>query len=254
MFDSLPNPVVIAHRGASAHAPENTLAAFNLAVNQNAPVIELDVQLSADSEVVAFHDFSVSRTTNGSGLIRKLTLEELKSLHAGALFGSAFPDSKIPTLNDVLNDLNSDIFLNIELKNANTPLDSLPSIVAEIIQSQHATNRVLISSFNPIALRRMRKHLPTVLRGLLLHKPAHVDLCILFPGLISGYQSINASFSCINESRIDALHALGKKVFVYTLNRHKDIKHALDCGADGFFTDDPALGLRILSETGYNSN
>ena len=254
MFDSLPNPVVIAHRGASAHAPENTLAAFNLAVSQNAPVIELDVQLSADGEAVAFHDFSVSRTTDGSGIIRKLTLKELKSLHAGALFGPAYPDSKIPTLREVFNDLNSDIFLNIELKNTNSPIDSLPAKVAEIIQSHHANNRVLISSFNPLALKRIREHLPTVPRGLLLHKPAHVDLCIFFPGLISGYQSINTSFSCINESRVDALQALGKKVFVYTLNHPKNIKHALDIGADGFFTDDPALGLRILSESGYNSN
>ena len=254
MFDSLPSPVVFAHRGASAHAPENTLAAFNLAVSQDAPVIEFDVQLSADGTVVVFHDCSVSRTTDGSGRIRQLTLNELKSLHAGASFGSAYPDIKIPTLNEVFNDLNSDIYLNIELKNLNSPLDSLPAKVAIIVQDHHANNRVLISSFNPIALRRMGQYLPTVPRGLLLHKPGHVDLCIFFSGLISGYQSINISFSSVTESRVNALHALGKKVFTYTLNHPEDISHALDCGVDGFFTDDPALGLRILSESGYNSN
>lgn len=254
MFDSLPSPVVIAHRGASTHAPENTLAAFNLAVSQGAPVIELDVQLSADGEVVVFHDCSVSRTTDGSGRIRHLTLKDLKSLHAGASFGTSYPNAKIPTLNEIFNDINPDTFLNIELKNLNSPLDSLPSKVAKIVQASHGNNRVLFSSFNPVALRRIRQYLPTVPRGLLLHKPGHVDLCIFFSGLISGYQSINISFSSVTESRVNALHALGKKVLTYTLNHPLDISHALDCGVDGFFTDDPALGLRILSESGYNSN
>ena len=254
MFDSLPSPVVIAHRGASTHAPENTLAAFKLAESQGAPVIELDVQLSADGEVVVFHDCSVSRTTDGSGRIRHHTLKELKSFHAGSEFGSAYPDIKIPTLNEVFNNLNPSTFVNIELKNINSPLDVLPAKVAKIIQNHRADNRVLISSFNPIALKRMEQYLPTVPRGLLLHKPAHVDLCIFFPRLISGYQSINISFSCITEYRVITLHSLGKKVFTYTLNHPEDIKHALNCGVDGFFTDDPALGLRIVSAKGYNSN
>jgi len=152
MLNSLPSPVVIAHRGASVHAPENTLAAFNLAISQGAPVIELDVQLSADDEVVVFHDCSVSRTTDGSGKIRQLTLKELKSLHVGAAFGTSYPNAKIPTLNEIFNDLNPDIFLNIELKNLTSPLDSLPSKVAKIVQSSHDNNRVLISSFNPLLL------------------------------------------------------------------------------------------------------
>ncbi len=254
MFDSLPSPVVIAHRGASAYAPENTLSAFNLAVSQGAPVIELDVQLSADGEVVVFHDCSVSRTTDGSGRIRQLTLKKLKSLHAATTFGSSYPDAKIPTLNEIFNHLNPDTFLNIELKNLNSPLDSLPSKVAKIVKSFHGNNRVLISSFNPLALRRMEQHLPDVPRGLLLHKPSHVDFCLFFPRLISGYQSINISFSSTTLSRVNALHAAGKKVFTYTLNNPVDISHALDCGVDGFFTDDPPLGLRILNESGYNSN
>jgi len=250
----LPTPILLAHRGASAHAPENTMIAFNLAVSQGAPAIELDVQLSADDIVVVFHDRTASRTTNGSGKIRQHTLNHLKSLHAGAAFGSTFPDARVPTLEEVLNELDPNIYLNIELKNLSSPFDSLPGKVAKIIRKHQAKNRVLISSFNPIALTRMLRHLPSVPRGLLLHRPSHVDLCIFLPGLISGFQTINTSITCITEYRVDSLHKLGKKVYTYTLNHPDDIQYALNCGVDGFFTDDPALGLRILSESGYNNN
>ena len=250
----LPTPILLAHRGASAHAPENTMIAFNLAISQGAPAIELDVQLSADDIVVVFHDRTASRTTNGSGKIRQHTLNHLKSLHAGAAFGSTFPDARVPTLEEVLNELDPNIYLNIELKNLSSPFDSLPGKVAKIIRKHQAKNRVLISSFNPIALTRMLRHLPSVPRGLLLHRPSHVDLCIFLPGLISDFQTINTSITCITEYRVDSLHKLGKKVYTYTLNHPDDIQYALNCGVDGFFTDDPALGLRILSESGYNNN
>jgi len=250
----LSNPVLFAHRGASVHAPENTMIAFKLAISQGAPAIELDVQLSADDKVVVFHDRTASRTTNGSGIIRQHTLNHLKSLHAGAAFGSTFPYARVPTLEEVFNELDPYIYLNIELKNINSPFDSLPGKVAKIIRKHQAKNRVLISSFNPIALTRMLRLLPSVPRGLLLRKPSRVDLCISIPILISGFQTINTSFDCITEYRVDSLHKLGKKVYTYTLNHPYDIQYALNCGVDGFFTDDPALGLRTLSESGYNIN
>jgi len=248
-----PSPVLLAHRGASAHAPENTLNAFKLAVNQGASAIELDVQLSADDKVVVFHDSTAERTTNGSGKIRHRTLNYIKSIHAGAAFGTAFPDAKVPTLDEVFNELDTNIYLNIELKNQRSPFDSLPEKVAKIIRKHHAKNRVLISSFNLVALYRMLRLLPSVPRGILLNKPYKIDLCINIPGLISDFQTLNSPLNCINEDRVNSLHKLGKKVYTYTLNHPDEIQYALDCGVDGFFTDDPTLGLRILSESGYNN-
>lgn len=253
MLDSLSVPVLIAHRGASAHAPENTLPAFELAVSQGAEAIELDVQLSADGSVVVFHDIFLSRTTNGSGKLNRQTLEQLKTLNAGVEFGSAYPNAKIPTLEEVLTYLDRDIFINIELKNVNSPFDPLPAQVAKIVQKYKAENRVLFSSFNPVALKRISLYLPEVPRGLLIHTPFLVDLYSFFPFLLNGYQTINPSFSCITKKRVDALHKIGKKVFTYTLNHPADIKYALNCGVDGFFTDDPALIFRTLSGSGYNS-
>ncbi len=252
MFNTLPTPVVFAHRGASGHAPENTIAAFNLAVSQGAPAIEFDVRLTADKIPVIFHDSSVSRTTNGSGKIHKHSLEELKSLNAGAAFGSAYPDLKIPTLDEALSGLDSNTFYNIELKNNYSLFDDLPKIVARFILEHHAENHVLISSFNPVALSRIAKILPTVPRGLLLHKSSRVDLCLLFPHLISGFQSIHLSFSTVTRERVYAIHQFDKRVYTYTLNHPADIHHALNCGVDGFFTDDPPLALRIISDHSYN--
>jgi len=253
MFESLTVPVLFAHRGASAHAPENTLPAFELAISQGVEAIEIDVQLSADGSVVVIHDSTVSRTTNGTGKVNQHTLDHLKSLNAGVEFGSAYPDVEIPTLNEVFSDLNSNIFINVELKNFQSPLETLAAKVAKIVQDHHAENRVLFSSFSPVALRKISQYLPEAPKGLLLYNPFLVDLYLIFPQLISVYQSINISLSCVTKRRINLLHKLGKKVFTYTLNQPAEIRHALNCGSDGFFTDDPALGLRTLSGSGYNS-
>lgn len=253
MNRSLPNPVLFAHRGSSAHAPENTMAAFQLAINQGAPAIELDVQLSADDEVVVFHDCTLSRTTDGSGKLRRQSVRQLKSHQIRSDFHPVDPEVRIPTLKEVFSELDSNIFLNIELKNLSSPFDPLPKRVAKIIDDHQAADRILISSFNPVALASLHRHHSAVPRGLLLHRPYLVDLCILFPRLISGFQTIHPSFACLTEHRVNSLHKLGKKVFVYTLNKAEDILHALRCGADGFFTDDPQLGLRTLNENGYNS-
>src|ERR1041384_8836764 len=90
MLESLPRPVIIAHRGASARAPENTIASFELAVAQGAEAIELDVKLSADGHVIVHHDPTVDRTTNGKGKVKDLTLAELQQLDAGGFFSETF--------------------------------------------------------------------------------------------------------------------------------------------------------------------
>ena len=125
MFNSLQTPVLFAHRGASAHAPENTLPAFKLAISQGAPAIELDIQLTSDGIPVVFHDITLARTTNGTGKIRDESLEDLKSFDAGIAFGPAFLDTKIPAFDEIFTELDSSTFLNIELKNLATPLDAL---------------------------------------------------------------------------------------------------------------------------------
>jgi len=142
---------VIAHRGASGTAPENTLAAFREAHRLGAAMIELDVQLSADGHVVVMHDDTVDRTTDGSGLVSDLRLSELRALDAGGWFGREFRGERVPTLSEVLAAVPMPI--NVELKSGGG--DALAEAVIDTVRSADALGRVIFSSFEDEALARL---------------------------------------------------------------------------------------------------
>lgn len=250
MFPSLKTPVIFAHRGACSHAPENTLAAFKLAVDQGAKAIELDVQLTRDQEVVVFHDVHLGRTTDGSGRLKDHTLSELKELNAALSFSPAYQKEKIPTLAEVFELLPPDIIINIELKNLHASCDSLPEKTASIIRKYNAEDRVLISSFNAIALRKFAKEIPSLPLGRLLHTKRAVNLYSKLPLLHTKYQSVHLSYRSLDPQIITNFKNTGKKVFAYTLNHTQDILNAIKMGIDGFFTDDPGFASRILIQEG----
>ena len=155
-------PIIFAHRGASAHAPENTMAAFAFALKQEADAIELDAQLSVDEQVVVIHDNSVDRTTDGQGEVRYMTLAALQELDGGSFFDVAFKGERIPTLDQVLGTYGHKTFVNIELKNYKSPDDNLPERVAELVKQHKLEKQVLFSSFNPRALRKIMQIIPEV--------------------------------------------------------------------------------------------
>jgi glycerophosphoryl diester phosphodiesterase len=125
LFD-LPRPVIFAHRGASGYAPENTLTAFNLAVQQGSDAIELDVKLTADGQIVVFHDQTLERTTSATGKIGEKTLSELKELDAGSHFDISYLNERIPTLEEVFEAVGQRTSINVELTNYASPYDRLP--------------------------------------------------------------------------------------------------------------------------------
>ena len=170
MYTELPRPTLFAHRGSSAHAPENTLAAFELAIRQGIPAIELDATLCADGHVVVIHDETVNRTTGESGVVRHMPLTALKELDAGSWFAPAFKGEKIPTLAEVFETVGKRIFINVEIKNYDSPLDDLPARIARLVQKYDVADRLLFSSFNPVALLRVGRLLPRVPRGLLVFR------------------------------------------------------------------------------------
>jgi glycerophosphoryl diester phosphodiesterase len=145
-------PLVIAHRGASGTCPENTLAAFRHAQALGADMIELDVQLARDGNVVVIHDWTLDRTTDGSGPVGARSLAELRALDAGAWFASAFGGERIPTLAEVLAEVR--IPVNVELK----PLgdDGLEAAALAVVEMAGALPRVVFSSFELAALERLR--------------------------------------------------------------------------------------------------
>ena len=167
IIDQLPRPALFAHRGASQYAPENTLAAFELAIRQKADAIELDAKLTADGHVVVIHDQTADRTTIGTGNVANMELAQIKELDAGIHFDIQFTGEKVPTLREVFFRCAKRIPINIELTNYASIFDNLPEKVVTIVREYGMEGFILFSSFNPIALLKVKKVLPEVPIGLL---------------------------------------------------------------------------------------
>lgn len=248
-FPSLPKPAIIAHRGASAYAPENTLASFKQALHQGADAIELDVKLSADKNVVVMHDSTVDRTTPEKGRVRDFIIADLHRMDAGSHFDIAFKGEPVPTLEEVLKAVGLITILNIELTNYATPFDELPEKVAELVRQYKLIQRVFFSSFNIIALIRIRQTLPDVPVGLLTPAGMKGALMRSLPRSIIDYQSLHPELKDATPELIRRTQQQGRKVFVYTVNAEQDIKMLFENGVDGIFTDDPLLAKKVLGKT-----
>lgn len=241
----LPQPVIFAHRGASAHGPENTLAAFRLAVQQGAPAIELDVKLTADQQVVVMHDATVDRTTDGSGKVSRMTLAEIKSLDAGSWFDVAFAGEPVPTLEEVLAELPADLLINIELTNYTTPFDSLVYQVVRLVRRFNAAERVLFSSFFPQNLLRAGRLLPDVPRAILTWPGRAGALMRGWLGNRVAPAILHPFIGDTTEELIQKAHKRNRRVHVWTVNEADDMRRLYAAGVDGLFTDDPALAIRL---------
>ncbi|HSN94126.1 MAG TPA: glycerophosphodiester phosphodiesterase family protein, partial [Anaerolineaceae bacterium] len=161
-------PLIIAHRGASALAPENTLAAFQLAYDQKADGIELDVMLSADKELIVLHDEIVDRTTDGHGTVAAMNLADLKGLNAAAKFKADWSGREaLPLLEEVFDLVGNKMLINVELKNLTQPFNDLTQRVISLVEKAGLEESVLLSSFNPFNLLTARQCNPKIKRGLL---------------------------------------------------------------------------------------
>lgn len=245
-YASLPRPTIFAHRGASAHAPENTLAAFELAIQHGAPALELDAMLTSDRQVVVIHDATVDRTTDGTGQVRQMSLAALKELDAGSKFDSAFKGEQIPTLAEVFETVGMRIFINIEIKNYASPLDDLPSHIATLVQKYNLAEHILFSSFNPLALLKMRRLLPQVPRGLLIFHGSAGTWARGWLGRRFPCQALHPDLRDVTPAFIANTHHAGRRMHVYTVNQPDEIKRLFGWGVDGIFTDDPQLALSQL--------
>lgn len=161
--------LVFGHRGAKAYAPMNTIPAYELAYDQGAVGIELDVHRSKDGHPVIVHDFTVDETTNGEGDVTQKTLAELKALDAGSWFSDEFTGVQIPTLDDVFETVGQKLLINVEIKFMvqETGTDGVEQVVADCIRRHNMAERVIVSSFNPYTLKRFHEIMPDVMIGFL---------------------------------------------------------------------------------------
>jgi len=161
--------ICMAHRGWSGKAPENTLAAVRLALAEPAiQAIEIDVQLSRDGVPVLIHDFTLGRTTNGEGLVKNHTLQELRELDAGSWLDDRFAGERIPTLDEVLQMVKGRCTLNIELKATSDMYPGIAEKVWELLEQHDMKQEVYITSFDHDLIRHVRELDATVLTGLIV--------------------------------------------------------------------------------------
>jgi glycerophosphoryl diester phosphodiesterase len=246
LLSNLPRPAIFAHRGASAFAPENTLAAFKLALQQEADGIELDAKLSADGHVVVIHDQRIDRTTPLKGRVNKYIMADLHKMDAGSHFDVAFKGEPIPSLEEVFKAVGQLTYLNIELTNYYSPLDELPFRVAELVRHHRLQHRVIFSSFNLVALLRIHRLIPEAPIGLLISKGWPGGLTRSISGRFVHYDSLHSAFEDATPGLIQALHRKERKVFAYTVNRENDLKNLFETEVDGVFTDNPKLARDVL--------
>jgi glycerophosphoryl diester phosphodiesterase len=246
MLEKLPRPAVIAHRGASAHAPENTLRAVRLAVQHQAHAVELDVRLTADQQPIVIHDRSLDRTTSLSGLVSKIDFSALRAQQSENLSSAVEPSLPVPHLREALREFSSEIPINIELKSARLFPGKLPAAVSEVIRAFPSAD-LLISSFNPLVITASHRLLPQVPLGLILSRRSFSFWSLT--GLLSilPISSVHPDYRDVSAKMISSCHARGLKIFPYTVNVPQDMIQLSRLGVDGFFTDDPDLALRTLS-------
>jgi glycerophosphoryl diester phosphodiesterase len=246
MLPNLPRPAVFGHRGASAHAPENTLAAFELALAQGADAIELDARLSADGHVVVIHDAAVDRTTDGTGQIAQKQLAELRALDAGSSFSPKFRGEKIPLLEEVFETVGGRIFINIELKNLTTPHDRLVEKVCELVRKCGMEGQVLLASFLPANLKRAQQLVPSVPRALLAAKHWPGAWARSFGFSFGEYAALHPYIADVDAREVQRVHRLKRRIHVWTVNRVEDMANLKAWGADGILTNDPELALQVF--------
>lgn len=249
MLTSLSQPVIFAHRGASAHAPENTLAAFELAHTQGADAIELDVKLSADGHVIVIHDTTVNRTTGASGKVKDLKLADLRALDAGSFFSPQFQAEKIPLLEEVFEAMGNKLFINVELTNYSTPRDHLVESVCSLVKKFNLQKRILFSSFFAFNLTKAHSYLPDVPCGLLTYGGLLGAWARSFGFAFGDYAALHPYLTDVSQQQVARVHRLKRRVHVWTVNAEKDLRRLMEWNVDGIFTDDPQLAVRLRGES-----
>lgn len=225
-----------AHRGASGHAPENTLAAMKKAVAAGFKAVEFDVQLSKDNEVVVIHDYKLERTTDMKGYVMRKNLSELKKADIGSWYGEEYRGERIQTLEEVIEFLPDDMLLNIEIKSFVLDMRDVAKRVMEIVDRYGIGDRVIISSFDHKILKKVRRYSQDVRIGLLFYGKM-MDLK-KYPLLneINPY-SLHLSADYLDPEELRELRDLPYKIYSYTINDREFAERFHEEGLDGYFTD-----------------
>ena len=242
---------IIAHRGASAYYPENTIPSFEAAIEMGADMVELDVQLTSDKEVVVFHDEKISRCTDGRGKIADYTLAALKKLDAGSWFDKEFKNTRIPTLSEVLDFCKNIVAVNIEIKTEAVSQKFFGGIeekCLKIVEQSGMNGHIVFSSFDPRAIMHLKQIDSTAAVAVLFEKKHYGSK---FPSDIMkslGVDAFNCSGSYFKKKWLPDIKLNNIPVNIYTVNDVRNMKRFINMGVSGIFTNNPDILKRVVTD------
>jgi len=228
-----PALMVIAHRGASSYAPENTLAAFDLALEMRVRHIELDVALSSDSHTVVIHDDKLDRTTDGCGLVTSHTLAALRELDAGSWFGPRYRGERIPTFDEVLGRYKGRVHIHTEIKGKSP---SLSQRTADLIRKHGMERQVTVTSFQSVRLEEMRAYAPELPIGWLVRE---VNDSTIAQAHAIGVKQFCPRADTVTPEWVDRLHAEGFVVRAWGVATEALMQRVVQAGVDGMTVNFP---------------
>jgi len=229
-----------AHRGASGHAPENTLAAFRLAMEMGAQMCELDVQQTADDRLVVMHDDTLERTTNGNGNLWEMTLAELQRHDAGLWYDKQFAGETLPALEQVIAFVRGQMKLNLEVK-IHGHERNLAALVVETIRREKFVDECVVTSFDWKAVNEIKKLAPEL-------KVGHIFGWKEFSAEVfdAPVELLSTHYSLVDGGFLERAHSAGKKVHVWTVNYKWMMRRLLKRGVDGIITNYPERLKEVL--------
>ena len=256
---------IIAHKGASGLAPENTMAAFAKALELGVDQIELDVRHTKDEEIIVFHDQRLDRIAKDTlgnpvtGDVHDYTLEEIKQFDVGSWFDSQFKNERIPTLKEVLDFVDGKCEVLIEIKHMDHPHyhDFAEKLVEVVLQEKNGEDWILLQSYEPQYLDEVHELDPLIqTKALIVGEDSAPLLAFYIETRIhmgrakesNRTKAINPHWETLSPRRIFQMHAKGYEVYAYPVNSRKDMIKMLNAGADGIITDFPDIALDLRDE------
>lgn len=242
---STKTPLIIAHRGSSGHAPENTLAAFKLAVDQKADMIELDVHLSKDGELIVSHDDFINRTTNGKGQISEMTVSEIKKYDAGLWYHEEFQGERIPLLDEVFDLVPNNIKINVEIKNIPSFYENIEKKLLDLLVKRNRMDSVVVSSFDHQVLNRLKHLEPMIKIGLLYYSSlvSHSKYTAIFDVPV---YSLHPYYGAIQKSDVTEALKTGLEIYPWTVNVIEEMEKLIQYGVTGIITNYPDKMTQLL--------
>ncbi len=240
-------PLVIAHRGFSEIAPENTLAAFHKAIEVHVDMIELDVRLSADNDFIIFHDKRLERTSNGHGVLKNKTTEELLQVDNGSWFSQQFSSERISLLEKVFPFTKKNVLLNIEIKPDVVSTDSISVAekIVSLIHKKKIKKKIIITSFNYSMVKEIKELDNNIFTGIIYNplsfrrSPSQLlELSKADIFVCSKYQ--------VNKDVVNDIHSKNYSIYVYGISSERDVRRMFNLGVEGLIANNPAFVKEIL--------